>query len=73
MLKEHEVKKVWVTCVCDECKKGEMRGLGMKNMSIPATYPHKCNKCGSLKDYEEMQPCFQERVEDQSQKKADNY
>lgn len=46
-----EVKVYSVDYVCDSCGMGKMRSDGTFLSSIPAKYPHVCEKCGWKKTF----------------------
>lgn len=51
-----------VEYVCDECRHGHMLPTGEIRVNAPH-WPHMCNNCGYVENYNEQYPTIRYRVE----------
>lgn len=56
MEQSYNVRPVIVEYVCDECHHGKMLPTGSALLCYPVRYPHQCNECGAVKNFEDQYP-----------------
>ena len=51
-----EVKTVEIDYKCPKCKVGRLRPTGVKQMTYPPKYPHKCTNCDYTETFRNTYP-----------------